>query len=529
MQQGYTVYPTQGGAWSWFISPKNAILPREPSNGKAPNKEGAETAAKSYLQRVTLVKAGVSISLATPKPHESAPKAQNLSQPATPKTDQPTEINAASTPPPKLYVVDAHTYIYRAFHAVPITSAADGTPVNALGGFLRILLKFLKNQKPERLAVVFEAGKKSFRHDLHPEYKAGRETPPELVPQIPLIKKAVAAMGIRCIEVPGYEGDDIMGTLAVKYPGDVVLVAKDKDLMQVVSERVTLFDIKDEVTVGVKEVKERFGVTPDRVVDILALAGDTTDSIPGVPGIGDKTAAKFISEFGSLDELLKRSGEVKGKVGEKLVQFADQARLSRKLATLVTDMTIDMKSFELCPPSVTDLHEILETYVPDELIKQLDKSGKNSIPTQAGPDSSVISEFRKQYYFLSNFANSEISYAGKVFPTAEHLFQALKTTDPDIREQIRLEETPGKAKYRGRSVLLRSDWEAIKLDVMREVLRRKFSEPTLKSKLLATGSTQLVEGNTWNDTYWGVCNGTGENQLGKLLMELREHLSSGTC
>jgi len=520
--QGFNVYPTQGGTWAWFILPKWASLPGEPCKGNAPDKEGAESAAKRYIQRASSFKLGIRpqdnapalpARLATPPPPVTSPNKQ---------TETPHQVNVERGVAP-LYVMDAHTYIYRAFHAVPQIVAPDGTPVNALSGFLRILLKLLKTLKPEKLAVVFDSDDKTFRHDIHPEYKAGRETPPELVPQLPIIKKAVESMGICCIEMPGYEADDVMGTLATRYPGKVILVGKDKDLMQTVSERVSMLELKDGSQVGVKEVNERFGVDPDRVIDILALAGDSVDNIPGVPGIGEKTAAKLIAEFGTIDALLDRACEVKGKIGEKLVEFAGQARLSYRLASIITDAPVNMTGFEIKPARLEDLEAQLNTYVPDQLIGELARRG--TVTNQ--PDGQgLIGEFRKQFYFLSNFFASEISYGGKAYPTAEHLFQSLKTTDPQLREKIRLAEKPGDAKRLGRALALREDWESIKLDVMREVLRRKFSNPSLKERLLATGSAELVEGNTWNDTFWGVCDGKGENWLGKLLMELRRQFAT---
>jgi len=277
----------------------------------------------------------------------------------------------------KLYLIDGSSYIYRAYFAIRHLSSPKGFPTNALYGFTQMLLKVLKDHKPDHVAVVFDLGRQTFRTEMYPEYKANRAAmPDDLVPQIFPIKEMVRAFNIPVLEKQGFEADDIIGTIARECEEaglSVVVVTGDKDLMQIVTGNVTLLDtMKDKVS-GIPEVLERFGVEPERVIDILGLAGDTSDNIPGVPGIGEKTALKLIQEFGSLDALLERAGEVKGKNGERLREFADQARLSRKLATIDRNTPIDYRYEDLAvsPPDTKRLADLFREYGFTTLMKEL--------------------------------------------------------------------------------------------------------------------------------------------------------------
>ncbi|MRR53815.1 MAG: DNA polymerase I [Deltaproteobacteria bacterium] len=276
-----------------------------------------------------------------------------------------------------LYLIDGSSYIYRAYFAIRHLSSPKGFPTNALYGFTQMLLKVLKDHKPDHVAVVFDLGRQTFRNELYPEYKANRAAmPDDLVPQILPIKEMVRAFNIPVLEKQGFEADDIIGTIARKCEEAglaVVVVTGDKDLMQIVTSNVTLLDtMKDKVS-GIPEVLERFGVEPERVIDILGLAGDTSDNIPGVPGVGEKTALKLIQEFGSLDALLERAGEVKGKNGERLREFADQARLSRKLATIDRNTPVEYRYEDLVasPPDAKRLAELFREYGFTSLMKEL--------------------------------------------------------------------------------------------------------------------------------------------------------------
>ena len=276
-----------------------------------------------------------------------------------------------------LYLIDGSSYIYRAYYAIRHLSSPSGFPTNSLYGFTQMLLKVLKDRKPDHVAVVFDAGRHTFRNEIYPDYKANRAAMPEdLRPQIEPIKEMVRGFNIPALELAGFEADDIIATLARECKGDgvnVVVVTGDKDLMQIVDDGVRLLDTMKDKESGIQEVMERFGVEPSRVIDILGLAGDTSDNIPGVPGIGEKTAIKLIQEFGSLDSLLERAGEVKGKNGERLQEFAEQARLSRRLATTDDHVPIaySFDDFLYTPPDNTRLAELFKTYGFTTLMKEL--------------------------------------------------------------------------------------------------------------------------------------------------------------
>lgn len=276
-----------------------------------------------------------------------------------------------------LYLVDGSSYIYRAYYAIRHLSSPDGFPTNAIYGFIQMLLKLLKDHNPQHVAVVFDAGRTTFRTEMYPEYKANRAAmPDDLHVQMDPIREVVRAFNIPTLELQGYEADDIIGALAKRFAdrgGDVVVVTGDKDLMQIVTERVTLLDTMKGKVSGIAEVIERFGVGPELVIDILGLAGDSSDNIPGVPGIGEKTATKLILEFESLDNLLERADEIKGKNGERLREFREQALLSRRLATIECNvpLEVDLETLIACEPDQKALNELFKKYGFTSLIKEL--------------------------------------------------------------------------------------------------------------------------------------------------------------
>ncbi len=245
-----------------------------------------------------------------------------------------------------LYLVDGSGFIFRAFHALPPLTRADGTPVNAVLGFTNMLMSVLADQRAETVAVVFDSRRETnFRTGIYPAYKANRDAPPpELVPQFALVREATRAFNVPALEMEGYEADDIIAAyakLAQAAGRPVTIVSSDKDLMQLVGPGVSMLDPIKNRSIGPAEVFEKFGVNPDKVVDVQALAGDSTDNIPGVPGIGIKTAALLITEYGDLDTLLARAGEIKQpKRRSSLLEFADQARLSRQLVKLAADAPV---------------------------------------------------------------------------------------------------------------------------------------------------------------------------------------------
>jgi DNA polymerase-1 len=251
-----------------------------------------------------------------------------------------------------VFLIDGSGYIFRAYHALPpLTRPSDRLPIGAVHGFCNMLWKLLRDTsdefEPTHFAVIFDYSGKSFRNDIYPEYKAHRPPAPEdLVPQFPIIRDATRAFNVACIEKEGFEADDLIATYtrqAVEAGGEVTIVSSDKDLMQLVQPGVVMVDTMKNKRIGPDEVAERFGLGPDKVIDIQSLAGDSSDNVPGVPGIGIKTAAQLISEYGDLETLLANAGEIKqNKRRENLIEFAEQARISKELVTLRQDVPVDV-------------------------------------------------------------------------------------------------------------------------------------------------------------------------------------------
>ena len=243
-----------------------------------------------------------------------------------------------------LYLIDGHNVLYRTFFGVPRLTAPDGTPTNVVLGVARILLKILREERPDAVVAVFDSIEPTPRHAIYPEYKANRlKTPEDLAAQIPVVDEMIDALGVRRLSVAGVEADDIIGTLsrrAEEQGIDVVIVSSDKDMYQLVSKRVKVRDGLKEHTVGEAQVEEVFGVPPRKVADLLALAGDPSDNVPGVPGIGEKTASGLIRDFGSLDEVLAHPERLKGARRERIEKGADAARLALRLVTIDRDIPI---------------------------------------------------------------------------------------------------------------------------------------------------------------------------------------------
>ena len=256
---------------------------------------------------------------------------------------------------PHLFLIDGSSYIFRAYHALPpLTRKSDGLPVGAVSGFCNMLWKLLQEGEngitgvdPSHIAVIFDAKGTSFRNEIYDQYKAHRPPAPEdLIPQFGLIRDAVRAFNIEAIELEGYEADDIIATyadMAVDSGADVTIIGSDKDLMQLVQPGVLMVDTMKNKRIGAAEVEEKFGVGPDKVIEVQALAGDSVDNVPGVPGIGIKTAALLINEFGDLDALLAGAETIKQKKRrENLIEFAEQARISKELVTLKRDVPLSL-------------------------------------------------------------------------------------------------------------------------------------------------------------------------------------------
>ena len=250
-----------------------------------------------------------------------------------------------------LYLIDGSGFIFRAFHALPPLTRPDGTPVGAVYGFTNMLIKLLERAAIDAdldyIAVIFDAARKTFRNDIYPEYKAHRpDTPLDLIPQFALVRDATRACNVPAIELPNFEADDLIASYASKAVAggmDVTVVTGDKDMMQLVGDGIKLFDPIKNKPITETDVMEKFGVAPNRVIDVQSLAGDSSDNVPGVPGIGVKTAAELINHYGDLESLLARAHEIKQpKRREALVNHADDARISKQLVTLKNDVELPM-------------------------------------------------------------------------------------------------------------------------------------------------------------------------------------------
>ncbi len=289
----------------------------------------------------------------------------------------------------EIFLVDGSGYIFRAYFALPPLTY-NGKPVGAVLGFSSMLMKMLKDLKAPYIAVIFDAAKKNFRYDIYEDYKANREEAPEdLIPQFPLFRKASEAFGIPALEVEGFEADDLIATyarIAVEQGRKVTIVGTDKDLMQLVNDDVRLYDPIKNKYLGADDVFEKFGVRPDKVVDVQALSGDSVDNVPGVPGIGIKTAAQLITEYGSLETLLEKAGDIKQpKRREALIENAEKARLSKRLVQLDNNAPVPLKL------------EDLKAHEPDnaQLVDFFKEHGFKSLLTRMGESDAAASLTQK--------------------------------------------------------------------------------------------------------------------------------------
>jgi DNA polymerase I len=298
----------------------------------------------------------------------------------------------SKTPP--LVLVDGSSYLYRAFHALPPLTSSRGEPTGAVYGVANMLRKLLKDYAPEHVVVVFDAKGKTFRDDLYAEYKANRPPmPDELAAQVEPLHELVKAMGLPMLVVPGVEADDVIATLAREgreHGLDVVISTGDKDLAQLVEPGVTLVNTMTDTTMDAEGVREKFGVPPERVVDYLALIGDTVDNVPGVDKVGPKTAVKWLEAYGSLEGVMAHADEIKGKVGENLRAALDHLPLSRELVTVRRDVELDLtpEGLRLGEPDRETLRQLLARLEFRAWLRELEsESGETDAdatrPTQA--------------------------------------------------------------------------------------------------------------------------------------------------
>ena len=335
-----------------------------------------------------------------------------------------------------VYLIDASGFIFRAYHALPqLTRKSDGLPVGAISGFCNMLWKVLEDLKagdqPTHFACIFDAGAITFRNELYDQYKAQRPDPPEdLIPQFPLMRKAAIAFGQPALEMAGFEADDLIATYsrqAAAKGARVSIVSADKDLMQLVNDRICMLDTVKDRKICAPEVFEKFGVTPDKVIDVQALCGDSVDNVPGVPGIGIKTAALLIQEYGDLETLLKRAAEIKQpKRRESLIEHADQARLSKVLVTLKDDVPVatPLDDLGVCDPDPGPLLAFLEEMEFRTLTRRVAETLGAPVPASAVAGSSSAGG--------QALANAVAAAAGK--PTA--------SSAPASRTEIGESSTP---------------------------------------------------------------------------------------
>ena len=278
----------------------------------------------------------------------------------------------------KLLLVDGSSYLYRAFHALPDLRSSDGRPTGAIYGVLNMLQKLIKSERPDYLSVIFDTPAKTFRHDIFPDYKANRQkTPEDLIAQIEPLHQLIINLGLPLIAVDGVEADDVIGTLALEADkkGIKTLIATgDKDMAQLVTENIHLIDTMKDLRMGPAEVKEKFGIQPDRFIDYLTLAGDTSDNIPGVEKVGPKTAIKWINEYGSLDGVIQNADQIKGKIGENLNTALDRLDLFKTLVTIKCDVEMDSNISDLTIGESNEglLYEQLSDLGLHGLIKQFE-------------------------------------------------------------------------------------------------------------------------------------------------------------
>ncbi|MFT7521528.1 MAG: DNA polymerase-1, partial [Kiritimatiellia bacterium] len=294
-----------------------------------------------------------------------------------------------------MFLVDGSNHAFRVHFALPPMHAPDGFPTSALYGFTTMFARILRVYEPDYVVVCFDIGK-SFRSDLYPDYKGHRPSmPDDLRAQWPHFPSLVEGFGFKSLAIEGYEADDVIGTIAKKYASDdleVWMLTSDKDFYQLIDANTKVLDLMKDLEIGPDEVQERFGVPPELVVDVRGLSGDKSDNIPGVPGIGDKTASKLVNQYGTLEAVLEASPTIKGKRGENLREYADDAVLSKQLSTIYTEVPLDYDLDDFAPAGMQNeaLAELFERFnfgkVARKLLRtapEVDTSVYRAVTTEA--------------------------------------------------------------------------------------------------------------------------------------------------
>jgi DNA polymerase-1 len=346
---------------------------------------------------------------------------------------------------PDLVLVDASSYVYRAFHAIPELNNSRGEPTHAVLGVLNMLAKFLKDYQPKRLAMVFDAPGKTFRDELFAEYKAHRPPMPDkLRSQVEPLLAILRAQGLPILRQEGVEADDVIGTLACRAAreGHTVLISTgDKDMAQLVSDSITLVNTMSDTVLDRAGVKAKFDVLPEQIIDYLALVGDASDNIPGIEKVGPKTAAKWLGQYGSLDNLIAHAQEISGKVGENLRAGLATLELSRKLATIQTDVEVALTSEQLVPhaPDVEKLRELYTRYEFRGYLQKLD--GGDGAAAATGMAEATGATKKKRASAESAAVTPLVEFPGSEPPTEHPLAKIERhyetiTTWPDLERWI---------------------------------------------------------------------------------------------
>jgi DNA polymerase I len=343
----------------------------------------------------------------------------------------------------RIIIVDGYSFVFRAYHAMPALSRPeDGTPVGAVYGFISMVMRVLLDMKPTHIVIALDSGKKTYRHKMYPKYKANRPPAPEdLVPQFPLIREAIKALNIETMEQEGYEADDIIATLAhkaLKNKEEVLIISSDKDLMGLVNDHTKMYDAIRSKEIGAKEVEEKYGVEPEKMRDLLAVVGDTSDNVPGIPGIGPKTAAELLNKFNDIEGIYKNLDQIKQpKRKQALIDNKETLTLSRKLVTLVHDLSLDLDFNDLKAKEI-DSKQLLD-FLHKQGFRSLAARAKKEFGvtdgenTDQGQDKSIFDPTKiKSIYDLKSLKEviSKANYYGKIafyFQTNFDSYEEVKT------------------------------------------------------------------------------------------------------
>ncbi len=365
-----------------------------------------------------------------------------------------------SKKPEHVFLIDGSGFIFRAYYGIKADmTSPDGTPVNAVFGFTKMLMKLIDDTDADHIAIMFDKARKTFRNDIYAEYKANRSAPPDdLIPQFGLVRDAAKALNVVALDMDGYEADDLIATytrLALEQGADVTIVSSDKDLMQLVGPGVVMMDAMKNKIIGPDEVMEKFGVGPEKVIEVQALAGDSSDNVPGVSGIGVKTAAQLINEYGDLDTLLERAEEIKQpKRRQNLIDEADAARLSRQLVTLMDDVPVteDLTSFAVQPRTAETLLPFLTQHGFKSLLRAAEAQFGVSAPIDDADDAETPeSETESQTGYELVQTEKALKAWIEAATTAGVVVVDTETTSLDaLRAElvgVSLSVTPGRACY----------------------------------------------------------------------------------